>query len=394
MSKICFEQHTARSLCFRQCPQQGTDTTTITTTSTTTTTDSIQQLVIAIEGKESNSKATFDIVSEYYNNRPSRQSLNGKVLLFYKYCDISEPQKLLSWQKTLCGLLRLRGRIHVGKEGLNGTVGGSIKATELYIKALQSHNQWSKYFADTEFKTSLGGHHCFPNLFVRVCSEICQMNASPEQIQWKDGGQHLQANDFHRLVEEMNRKDELKDSRGEHDTVLLDVRNMYESAVGQFDGAIRVPTRHFTDFPKVADEMIKQYDLKSKKRVLMYCTGGIRCERASAYLRSKGVKQCYQLKGGIHKYCEEMGRKTLFRGKNFVFDRRLTTARVGTEVPLSKCITCNELCDEYDKNFSCGVCSSLVLLCKPCRCLVKSNTIDAKKLKCTSCVALCENMKK
>eukprot|EP01046_Picozoa_sp_COSAG06_P021730 COSAG06_NODE_1646_length_8811_cov_6.796258_1_plen_283_part_10 len=85
--------------------------------------------------------------------------------------------------------------------------------------------------------------------------------------------------------------------------VLLDCRNLYESEIGRFDGAVRCPTRHFTEFPAAADKMVDELQLRDKT-VLMYCTGGIRCERASAYLRSVGVDRCYQLKGGIARYCE------------------------------------------------------------------------------------------
>jgi predicted sulfurtransferase len=339
-----------------------------------------RQLSIAVLGVEPPTAQSVSRFTQLVHERPVRQPLNGKVLLFYHYCTIEQPQELLDWQVLLCGLLRLRGRIHVGKEGMNGTVGGSCEAIRLYKESVQTHCRWSVHFGTMPFKESSGGHHCFPNLFVRVCREICQMNLSPELIHWKNGGRHLKAVEFHKLVEEMNTGIRNKPNVPT-DTVLLDVRNLYESAVGQFDGAIRIPTRHFIDFPEVADRLIERYDLRKKKKVLMYCTGGIRCERASAYLRSKGVTQCFQLLGGIHNYVEEMGEATFFRGKNFVFDRRLTTKRVGTQLPVSTCIFCDEYHDEYDKHFSCDTCSCLVLVCKSCR------TQKMRTAVCSTCFA-------
>jgi len=361
------EQHTRRLLCFNASNPKSIDTA-----------QRVVQLSIAITGVTPPTPATLARFQTYYENRPVRQSLDGKVLLFYNYCDILEPHKLLEWQKTLTKLLRLRGRVHVGLEGINGTVGGSREAVALYMSALQTHSVWSRHFANTDMKLSSGGHHCFPNMYVRLCTEICQMNASPEKITWRDQCHHLTPLEFHEQIKSIgststrNDSSDSSDSSGSNgssshaDSVLLDVRNHYESEVGQFDGAVRLPTRHFTDFPKVIDTLIETMQLREKK-VYMYCTGGIRCERASAYMRSKGVKECYQLSGGIHKYTVELGDQTLFRGKNFVFDRRLLTERVGTTVPIGACIVCRSRFDVYDKKISCAKCACLVLVCLKCR---------------------------
>ena len=335
-------------------------------------------LAIAVTGREPPNSSDVTRFQCWLSKVPVLEPIDGAVLLFYQYCEVDQPQMLQEWQQALCKLLRLRGRIHVGVEGLNGTLGGSHNAIKLYKEAMQTHAKWSHNFAGMAFKDSPGGRHCFPNLFVRLCREICQMNSSPEDIHWRDGGQHLPPNEFHQLVQEMNTTDT-------GDTVLLDVRNFYESAVGHFDGAVRIPTRHFTDFPTVADELIDSLQLRQKKRVLMYCTGGIRCERASAYLRSKGVTQCFQLLGGIHNYVEELGEHTLFRGRNFVFDRRLTTDRVGTTVPNGKCTSCSTLYDEYDKNLSCRGCFCLLLVCQKCRVTLSDEKVASENMYCSTC---------
>ena len=376
------EQHTARSL-FTLQPNPPPDT----------STQQPWELAVSVTGVNPPPTSTLERIQHWHNHRPPRQSLNGTVLLFYKYCRISQPQQLLEWQTKLCKLLRIRGRLHVGAEGLNGTLGGSQEAVQLYIEALQTHCVWAHYFADTDIKTSPGGHHCFPNLYVRLCTEICQMNASPELIHWDDCCQHLTPTEFHAQVQQHvgcaapGSPGSEKNDTHSNTAILLDVRNLYESEVGHFDNAVCLPTRHFTDFPAVADQLIEQLNLRDKK-VFMYCTGGIRCERASAYLRSKGVQECFQLQGGIHNYVEELGAASLFRGKNFVFDRRLTTERVGTTQPMGKCVVCQALHDEYNKNISCSGCSCLVLLCDGCCDVCMVDQKLNKELLCGMCAAL------
>ena len=307
----------------------------------------------------------------------------GRILLYYKYATVDDPQALRQWQVDLCKRLDLRGRVHVGKEGINGTLGGTPASAAVYMHAMRHHHAWGPLFRDTDFKTSTtpaNGKYAFPNLFVRVCTEICQMNASPHQVRWEDATRHLAPAEFHARL--------LRAKKG-GGVVLLDVRNMYESAVGRFDGAVRFPTRHFSEFPQACDALIAKHQLVSSatsesgqsnstaaaKEVLMYCTGGIRCERASAYLRARGVTNCYQLRGGIHRYCEAMGSASLFRGRNFVFDRRLTTNRVGTTAAVGNCDYCPskeggrppQAWDTYDKRLSCASCAALVLVCAQCR---------------------------
>ena len=208
------------------------------------------------------------------------------------------------------------------------------------------------------------------------------------------------------------------------------MRNHYESAVGRFVHAVRVPTRNFSEFPLVADRLIKDLDLKNKTHVLLYCTGGIRCERASAYLQSRGVTSCYQLRGGIHRYCEEIGDEdSFFRGRNFVFDRRLTTRRIGVAEGLSNsgvdrsaggrsveggggdgdgsngghaddaknivglCTVCElRPWDRYDSKLMCEKCSALVLVCKDCRGPAKKGKAAGKRL-LQSLNLMCERCK-
>ena len=181
----------------------------------------------------------------------------------------------------------------------------------------------------------------------------------------------------------------------------------YESEIGRFDGATRCPTRHFAEFPTVADKMIEDHNLR-EKTVLMYCTGGIRCERASAYLRSMGVERCFQLSGGIARYCEHQKRwqaeaegqgsqgcrvpssaRSLFRGRNFVFDRRMSIAGSGGVAEVGRCAVCLSAWESYDRSFSCRECSALVLVCAGCRPQYRSGSKKSvcAELTCTYCDA-------
>lgn len=286
---------------------------------------------------------------------------HGRVLLFYNYVDVKSPDELKTWQFALCKALKLKGRVHVGKEGINGTVASKTEfATELYELAMREHKRWGVLFRDTDFKVSGYGttSKVFSSLFVRRCKEIISIGRTPDDVSWKDSASHLTPREFHRALLEKEKEK----------VVLIDCRNLYESAIGKFDGAVRCKTRHFSEFPDAADEMIRDLALDEKDtKVLMYCTGGIRCERASAYLRSKGVKRCFQLKGGIARYCETFnGQDSLFRGRNFVFDRRIATDRVG-DVTIGRCVVCDETWDRYDTKYACRTCGALVLVCATCR---------------------------
>ncbi|KAM4752944.1 thiosulfate sulfurtransferase/rhodanese-like domain-containing protein 2 isoform 2-T2 [Cyanocitta cristata] len=238
----------------------------------------------------------------------------GEVLLYYCYCEVKDPEKLCAWQKALCQHLHLTG------------------------------------------KSSAGGAHCFPDLRVGVFKEIVPMGIDPKIVSYKETGIHLSPQEFHREVEQYLSQA----SQGQSDTILLDCRNFYESKIGHFQGCLAPDIRKFSYFPSYVDENL---ELFKDKRVLMYCTGGIRCERGSAYLRSKAVcREVYQLKGGIHKYLEEFP-DGFYRGKLFVFDDRY--AICSNEDIISACRYCGVLWDQY-KLCSSQHCRQLVLTCPSC----------------------------
>ncbi|XP_070693116.1 thiosulfate sulfurtransferase/rhodanese-like domain-containing protein 2 [Pempheris klunzingeri] len=278
----------------------------------------------------------------------------GEVLLYYHYCQVENPHAICAWQKALCEKLHLTGKVRVATEGINGTVGGTKMSTDIYIDAMCSHPLFRMDKED--FKTSDGGAECFSDLRVGVYKEIVPMGVDPDVISYQLAGVHLEPEEFHKEVEALLAKGDLC-----NDTILLDCRNFYESKIGQFTCCLAPNIRKFSYFPDYVDQNL---ELFRDKRVLMYCTGGIRCERGSAYLRSKDVcKEVYQLKGGIHKYLE-LFPEGFYRGKLFVFDERYAISS-NSDV-ISDCRYCSCPWDRYEL-CSTPFCYQLVLSCSSCR---------------------------
>ncbi|XP_036431629.1 thiosulfate sulfurtransferase/rhodanese-like domain-containing protein 2 [Colossoma macropomum] len=305
---------------------------------------------------ESQSKDTSSWIPD--TSHVSEEELSkgpGEVLLYYYYCQIQDPKLICAWQSELCSKLHLTGKVRVATEGINGTVGGTKTGTSLYIKAMLSHPIF-KVMQVEDFKTSEGSAECFHELKVGVYKEIVPMGVDPDIISYTLAGTHLEPEEFHKQVQSL-----LEDGSSKSDTVLLDCRNFYESKIGQFRKCLAPDIRKFSYFPDYVD---KNLDLFRNKKVLMYCTGGIRCERGSAYLRSKNVcKEVYQLKGGIHKYLERFP-EGFYRGKLFVFDERYAIS-FNSDI-ISDCRYCGAPWDQYQL-CSTDFCCQLVLSCPSCR---------------------------
>src|ERR1700761_1002972 len=236
------------------------------------------------------------------------------VILFYKYVPIADPAGLATAQRELCTALGLKGRVLIASEGINGTVAGPQPAMEQYVAALRADER----FADIEIKTSAGDAQTFPRLMIKVRPEIVTLGAGIPLT--ADLDNHLTPEEWKRTIEE------------DPNVVLLDVRNRYESAAGKFANAIACDIEHFRELPEYVDRLV---DLKDRK-VLMYCTGGIRCEKASALFRSKGFTNVHQLHGGIVTYQEQFG-NAHWLGECFVFDQRMTVRVENSLVPIGKC---------------------------------------------------------
>lgn len=269
----------------------------------------------------------------------------GIILLYYKYVNIPNPIEIQKWQKELCAKLGLTGRILLAHEGINGTVGGSDEATQEYIKAMSEH----PFFGNIDFKTAPGDRDAFPRMKISIKKEIVNLGIDPETLTVKDTAEHLSPQQIHDLL-----------SNPPQDLVIIDTRNSYEIAVGKFNNAIDPQTRYFRQFPQWVDQNV---DMLKDKTVFMYCTGGVRCERATAYVNVKNVaKKVVQLEGGIHRYIEQFP-DGHFRGKNYVFDNRITV-RANEDI-LSKCLNCPTPSDEY---FNClnALCNKHYTSCAAC----------------------------
>ncbi len=268
-----------------------------------------------------------------------------QVLLYYKYTTIEDPEKFTADHLQLCKKLGLKGRIYIGHEGINGTVAGSQEATDAYKASFDSDSR----FAGIEFKEDNCDHNPFSKLRVKMRPEIVTLNDDAATLD--NAGEHLTPEQWHDLAQQ-------------EDVVILDARNDFEWEIGKFKNAVTPDIAYFREFP----EWVKQHKSEfENKKVLMYCTGGIRCERASAVLKNEGIDEVYQLSGGIITYGNEIP-DGLWEGSCFVFDDRMAV-QVNDDAHhsvISQCRFCETSTDEY---YNCcnAECNKLILLCNECR---------------------------
>lgn len=267
------------------------------------------------------------------------------VSSFYKYARIESPIKFQKKQLALCKSLNLKGRILIGEEGINGSIYGTRESVESYKQEIRS----APLFSDIEFKEQKAEKPAFRKLFVRIRKEIVN---SSLKVDLKNTADFISPAELKRMLDERE------------DIVLLDVRNNYESRIGKFANARTLGISNFREFPKSIGEI---EDLKCKN-IVAYCTGGIRCEKASAFLKESGFKNVFQLKGGILSFGEEFP-NTYWQGKCFVFDDRIAIGinNAGSE-PLAECKWCSKKCDDY-LNCHNIECDKLFICCSECRLL-------------------------
>ncbi len=266
-----------------------------------------------------------------------------KVLLYYKYVELANPDKFRDEQFELCSRLNLKGRILISSEGLNGTVGGSEEAVEEYMRVTESYPE----FSDMEWKISTSEIDPFPKLRVVVREEVVTLRYS---VDVKNRAEYIEPKELRKILDE-----------SPDDVIIIDARNNYESKIGKFKNAITPDINNFRDWPTFV-ESIK--DLKDKP-VVTYCTGGIRCEKASAYLVEQGFKNVRQLHGGIVRYGEETGGKD-FEGACYVFDNRIHVPvnSVNPEI-ISECLHCNTKTLRYI-NCCNAKCNKQFICCEEC----------------------------
>jgi len=268
------------------------------------------------------------------------------IMIFYKYVVIPDVEGIKKWQEKLCQSLQLKGRIILAKEGINATLAGEKRLLDKYIEIMNKH----QLFGAIDYKLSEGSKEHFPRLSIKIKQEIVRLGISPEQLRAENAGAHLTPKQVHELLE--NKPDDL---------IILDARNQCEWEIGRFKDAITPQITYFRELPAYID---KNIDAFKDKKVLMYCTAGVRCERATAYLKEKNVaKEVYQIKGGIHRYIEQYP-DGFFRGKNYVFDGRISVE--SNNDILSICFSCKKECNEYI-NCNNTRCNRQYISCEPCQ---------------------------
>ena len=339
-----------------------------------------------------------------------------KVILFYKYHPLAKDRETVELYRlaldNLCKSLKLRGRILVGcnenqSEGINGTLSGETIHVRMFVYALtnfqspieKDHSVVSEEFTSiietfwngcedfiikakckpllmksNEFKwSSSDSANLFPDLNVKVVNELIGTGGVLASIPLEEVHQgYLTPTEWHERVSKLDQ---------EKDTLLIDCRNTKECQIGHFPEAIDPNTTTFNQFPTWVQ---KHSQTLANKKILMYCTGGIRCEKASAYIRREipSVKEVRHLKGGIHKYLDAYGSSNdcLWEGKNFVFDGRgahKASETSGSEVNnkdtrikhkiVGTCNYCSNQWDSFDPNCVCTVCREPTLVCLECR---------------------------
>lgn len=275
------------------------------------------------------------------------ENFKRKTLSFYRYVIIDDPaaERDALWLKF--SELQALGRIFLAREGINA----QLSVPEQHFQTLRDFIDADPKYREVPFKMAVEDEaHSFLKLIVRVKKKIVADGLNDDAFDVTDVGRHLTAQEFN----------EAMDMPG---TKVVDMRNHYEGEVGKFEGAMVPDADTFRDaLPLVAD-LLKE---NKESKILLYCTGGIRCEKASAYLRHQGFSDVNQLHGGIISYAHEVktqGLANKFHGKNFVFDSRLGE-RISDEI-ISHCHQCGTLSDNH-VNCANEECHLLFIQCKNC----------------------------
>jgi UPF0176 protein len=275
-----------------------------------------------------------------------------KVILFYAFTPIADPEAIRLWQKTLCESLDIKGRILISEHGINGTLGGEISRLKKYVTTTKKFSG----FKGIDFKWSDGTGNDFPRLMVKVKPELVTFG-TPYQIKVDKrgvvgGGIRLKPQQVHKLVEE----------RGD-EVVFFDGRNSWEAKIGKFKNAVVPDTTTTRDF--VAELDSGKYDHLKDKPIVTYCTGGIRCEILSFLMKERGFKEVYQIDGGIVKYGMKYRDNGLWEGSLFMFDGRSTLDFSDQTKVIGECEKCNAPTKQY-YNCARAQCHRLILLCDDC----------------------------
>lgn len=265
-----------------------------------------------------------------------------KIILYYKFTPLKDAQMTMRWQRELCTRLNLHGRVIISEHGINGTLGGEIDDVKAYVKQMNLTPE----FKNIEFKWSEGKREDFPKLSIKVRKELVTLDPQ-EDFDVFDKGTPLRPKQWHEYLEK------------HPDAVIFDARNNYESEVGKFKNAITPDIKTFKDVKQEIEKLPKD------QPVLTYCTGDIRCEYLSAYMKHKGFKDVYHLDGGIVKYGEAFGDDGFWEGKCYVFDKRMSVAFGKDSKDIGVCVNCGAK-TSHQENCSDPSCNLQFVVCENC----------------------------
>ncbi len=279
--------------------------------------------------------------------RIQEETIKRRTVSFYRYVIIDNPKELRNQLFQNWNQLSILGRIYIAHEGINAQMSVPEENWEAFKKQLNADTR----FANVPLKIAVEDDgKSFYKLAVKVRHKIVADGLDDQTFDVTNVGKHLTAKEFNEAMEDA-------------DTIIVDMRNHYESEVGKFVGAITPDADTFREeLPIVLDELKE----KKEKKIIMYCTGGVRCEKASAYLKHHGFKDVNQLHGGVIDYVRQIkveGLPSKFIGKNFVFDERVGE-RI-TEDVIAQCHQCDELCDTH-VNCANDDCHLLFIQCEKC----------------------------
>jgi len=281
-----------------------------------------------------------------------------KIVLFYAFAPLADPEAIRLWQRDIGEALGLRGRVIISKHGVNGTLGGDLPALKKWVRSFRSYPAFKT--ADIKWSEGTGLDDAglsvdFPKLSVKVRDEIVSFGA-PGELQVDEngvvgGGERLSPDELHELVQSRD------------DVVFFDGRNALEAEIGRFRGAIVPDTETTRDFVELLDS--GAYDDLKGKPVVTYCTGGIRCEVLSSLMTARGFGEVYQLEGGIVRYGERFGDDGLWEGSLYVFDKRGSVDFSDHTAVIGTCVGCGA---QTKRTANCpdAACRSQFVVCEAC----------------------------
>ena len=265
--------------------------------------------------------------------------MSNIILSFYKYTPIDDPQRLKNYLKVLCDNHHILGRILIAKEGINGAVCARKQDIDEFKQALLR----DELFSDLTFREQDNETNAYHKLVIKIRPEIVHFG---DPTDMSNRGTPLPPETLQDWYDQ------------KQDFVIVDARNEHEAKVGKFKDAIVMPIKTFREFPQASAQLISY----KEKKIILYCTGGIRCEKASAYLKQQGFRDVYQLKGGIINYLTQYPHG-YWEGGLFVFDDRLVAPAA---TPISTCSHCHTLCERYINCHNLQ-CDKLFICCTYCQ---------------------------